>query len=150
LRQGAAGVSKYRTASFSEQLLHVLHASSDRDFDTVFETVAQLKAGALVIGADSFLISRSEQLAALGVHHAVPAVFENREFVVAGGLMGYGGSFTESYRLAGNYTGRVLEGDKPADLSVQQGTKVEMYINLKIAKALGIPFLRACSPSPTR
>jgi hypothetical protein len=88
----------------SEQLLHVLHASSDRDFDTVFETVAQLKAGALVIGADSFLISRSE-LAALGVHHAVPAVFENREFVVAGGLMGYGGSFTESYRLAGNPAG---------------------------------------------
>ena len=91
-----------------------------------------------MIGGDPFLVGRSEQLAALAVHHAVPAVFENREFVVAGGLMGYGGSFTESYRLAGNYTGRIFKGEKPADLPVQQTTKVELYINLKTAKALGL------------
>ena len=118
--------------------LHVLNASTDRDFDEVFAKLIELRVGGLVIGADPFFTSRSEQLAALAVHHAVPAVYSNREFAVAGGLMGYGGSLTDSYRTAGYYTGRVLRGEKPAELPVQQGTRVEMYINLKSAKALGL------------
>ena len=118
--------------------LNVLNASADRDFDGVFANLNDLRAGGLVFGSDAFFISWSEELAALTVHHAVPAVFETREFVVAGGLMSYGGSITEAYRLTGNYTGRVLRGDKPADLPVQQGTKTEMYINQKTANALGL------------
>ena len=118
--------------------LHVLNASTDRDFDAVFAKLIELRAGGLVIGPDPFFTSRTEQLAALAVQHAVPAVYSNREFAVAGGLMGYGGSLTDSYRTAGYYTGRILKGDKPADLPVQQVTKVEMYINLKSAKALGL------------
>lgn len=118
--------------------LHVLNASADRDFDGVFAKLDDLRAGGLVLGSDALFISWSERLAALTVHHAVPAVFETRDFVVAGGLMSYGGSITEAYRLTGNYTGRVLKGDKPADLPVQQGTKTEMYINQKTANALGL------------
>jgi putative ABC transport system substrate-binding protein len=118
--------------------LHVLNAGTERDFDTAFATLTQLRANALVIGPDSFFNVRSEQLAALALHHAVPTIFQFREFVAAGGLMSYGGSLTEVYRLAGNYTGRVLKGEKPADLPVQQATKVELFINLKTAKALGI------------
>ena len=118
--------------------LHVLHASSDRDFDTVFATVAQLRAGALVIGGDALFTSRSEQLAALAARHAVPAAYKGREFAAAGGLLSYGTDITDSYHLAGNYTGRILKGDKPANLPVQQATKVELIINLKAAKALGL------------
>ena len=118
--------------------LHVLHASTEGDFDAVFAKLIQLKAGGLVIGPDPFFNSQVEQLATLVLHHAVPAIYEWREFAVAGGLLSYGAAITESYRLAGNYTGRVLKGAKPADLPVQQGTKFEMYINLKTAKALGI------------
>jgi putative ABC transport system substrate-binding protein len=118
--------------------LHVLHASSDRDFDTVFATVAQLRAGALVIGADPFFTSRSQQLAKLTVDHAVPAIYEFREFAAAGGLISYGTSIVDAYRLAGVYTGRILKGEKPSDLPVQRATKVELILNLKTAKALGI------------
>jgi putative ABC transport system substrate-binding protein len=118
--------------------LHVLNASTERDFDGVFAKLINLRAGGLVIGGDPFFISRIEQLAALIVRHAVPAAFELREFAVAGGLLSYGADITDAYRLAGNYTGRVLKGDKPADLPVQQATKVELYINLKTAKALGL------------
>jgi putative ABC transport system substrate-binding protein len=118
--------------------LHVMQASTDRDFDAVFAKLIQLRAGGLVIGSDPFFTSRSQQLAKLTVDHAVPAVYQFREFAVAGGLLSYGAAITDAYRLAGNYTGRVLRGDKPADLPVQQATKVEMIINLKTAKALGL------------
>jgi ABC-type uncharacterized transport system substrate-binding protein len=118
--------------------LHVLNASTERDFDGVFAKLIQLRAGGLVIGSDPFFTSRTEQLAALSVRHAVPAVYHWREFAVAGGLLSYGAAVTDGYRLAGNYTGRILKGDKPADLPVQQVTKVELYINQKTAKALGL------------
>jgi putative ABC transport system substrate-binding protein len=118
--------------------LHVLNASTERDFDAVFAKLIQLRAGGLVIGGGPFLIARQEQLAALTVRHAVPAIFQYREFAMAGGLLSYGADITEAYRLAGNYTGRVLKGDKPADLPVQQVAKVELVINLKTAKALGL------------
>jgi putative ABC transport system substrate-binding protein len=118
--------------------LHVLHASTERDFDAVFTTLVQLRAGGLAIGGDAFLNSRSEQLAALALRHAVPAIHQPREFAAAGGLMSYGGSPTESYRPFGVYTGRILKGEKPADLPVQQVTKVELSINLKTAKTLGL------------
>jgi len=118
--------------------LHILQASTERDFDTVFATLAQLRAGGLVIGTDPFLIGRSEQLAALTVRHAMPAIFNYREFSTAGGLMSYGSSNKDAYRLVGVYTGRILNGEKPADLPVQQSTKVELIINLKTAKVLGL------------
>jgi len=118
--------------------LHVLNASAESDFDAVFANVIQLRAGGLVIGADAFFTSRQEQLAALALRHAVPAVYEYREFVAAGGLLSYGGSLPDSYRLAGVYSGRILNGEKPGELPVQQVTKVEMFLNLKTAKALGI------------
>jgi putative ABC transport system substrate-binding protein len=120
--------------------IYVLNASAERDFDGVFAKLTQLQAGGLVISSDPFFTGRSEQLAALAVHHAVPAVYAWREFAAAGGLLSYGAAITDSYRLAGIYTGRILKGDKPADLPVQQSTKVELYINLKSAKALGITF----------
>jgi putative ABC transport system substrate-binding protein len=118
--------------------LHVLNASAERDFDAVFAKLIQLRAGGLVIGADSLFSSRSEQLAALALRHAVPAIYQDRDFAVAGGLLSYGTDFRETYRLAGIYTGRVLKGEKPGDLPVQQATKVGFYINLKTAKALGL------------
>jgi putative ABC transport system substrate-binding protein len=118
--------------------LHVLNASSENDFDGVFAKLAQLGAGGLVVAGGPFFVSHREQLAELTVRHAVPVAFQHREFAVAGGLLSYGSDITESYRLTGIYTGRILKGDKPADLPVQQATKVELYINLKTAKALGI------------
>jgi putative tryptophan/tyrosine transport system substrate-binding protein len=119
--------------------LHVLHASTERDLNTVFSTLTQLRAGALLISADLFLTAWSKQLAALTLRHAVPTISaEGREFVSAGGLMSYSGSLTDAYRLAGVYAGRILKGDKPADLPVQQATKIELIINMKTARALGL------------
>jgi ABC-type uncharacterized transport system substrate-binding protein len=118
--------------------LHVLNASTDRDFDTVFATLVQLRAGALVISPDLFFHARVEQLAALSLRHAVPAIHQYRPFVAAGGLMSYGSDETEYYRLVGIYAGKILKGDKPADLPVVQSTKVELIINLKTARALGL------------
>ena len=118
--------------------LHTVHASSDRDFDAVFERLTQLRVGALVIGPDTFFTSRSGQLAKLTVRHEMPAIYQFREFARAGGLMSYSSSEPEYYRLVGAYAGRVLKGDKPADLPVQQSTKVELFLNLKTAKSLGI------------
>jgi ABC-type uncharacterized transport system substrate-binding protein len=118
--------------------LHILNASTERDFDTVFATFLQLRADALVIAPDAMFISRSEQLGALTLRHAVPAITQFREFTVAGGLMSYGGSFTEAARQVGVYTARILKGEKPGDLPVQQIAKVEMIINMKTAKALGL------------
>jgi putative ABC transport system substrate-binding protein len=118
--------------------LQVMHASNDRELEAVFETLGNLRAGALVIGGDGFFNNRSEQIAAMTLRHTIPAIYQYREFAAAGGLLSYGGSLTDMYRLAGVYTGRILKGEKPADLPVQQSTKVELIINLKTAKALGI------------
>jgi putative ABC transport system substrate-binding protein len=120
--------------------LHVLHASTERDFDSVFETLLQLRAGGLVVASDTFFATHGEQLAALTVRHAVPAIHQSRDFTIAGGVMSYGGSYVESHRQAGVWTGRIIKGDKPADLPVQQVTKVELAINMKTAKALGLTF----------
>ena len=124
------------------QQLRILDASSERDFDTIFAALVERGAGALVIAPEVLFFGRSEQLAELTVRHAVPAIFQNREFAAAGGLMSYGGSLADTYRQAGIYTGRILKGEKPADLAVQQATKVDLIINLKTARALGltVPF----------
>jgi putative ABC transport system substrate-binding protein len=118
--------------------LHVLNASSERDFEGVFAKLTELRAGALVIGGEALFSSHSEQLAVLATRRGVAAVYKGREFAAAGGLMSYGSDIADAYRLAGNYTGRILKGDKPADLPVQEATKIELIINLKTAKALGI------------
>jgi putative ABC transport system substrate-binding protein len=118
--------------------LHVLHAITERDFDMAFATLVQLQAGGLVIGLDPLFTSRSEQLAVLAVRHSMPAIFQSREFAAAGGLMSYGGSLADSYPQVGVYAGRILKGEKPSDLPVQQSTKFELIINLKCAKALGL------------
>ena len=118
--------------------LHVLHASAEGDFDVAFERLLKLRAGALVIGTDPFFNGRSEQIAALAIRHGVPTIYQYRAFAAAGGLMSYGGSFTEPFRQTGVYTGRILKGEKPADLPIIQSTKVELIVNLRTAKTLGI------------
>jgi len=118
--------------------LHVLHASSERDFEKIFTTVGQLRAGGLVISNMGLFNGRSEQLGALALRYAVPTIFQYREFAAAGGLMSYGSNVLDAFREMGIYTGRVLKGEKPAELPVKQATKVELIINFKTAKALGI------------
>ena len=118
--------------------IHVVHASAERDFDAAFASLAAVRAGGLVIGADAFLNSRRDQLVERAAHHSIPAIYPWREAVTAGGLMSYGASLTEAYRQAGLYAGKILNGDKPADLPVIQATKVDLVINLRTAKALGL------------
>jgi putative ABC transport system substrate-binding protein len=118
--------------------LHVLNASTERDFNRVFARLTDLRAGGLVIAGDSLFSNHLKQLAALTVQHAMPAIYQRLEFAAAGGLMSYGTNITDIHRLCGIYAGRILKGEKPADLPVQQATKVEMFINLKTARALGI------------
>ena len=118
--------------------LHVVSATTDNEIDDAFASLAKLRAGGLVIGSDTFFTSRSERLPSLALRYALPAVYEWREFAVAGGLISYGTDSRDAYRLAGIYTARVLKGEKPSDLPMQQATKVELYINLKTAKTLGI------------
>ena len=118
--------------------LHVLEARSEHDFDPTFAKIAELRAQALIIAPDQLFTAHSKRLAELTLQHALPAIYEFRQFVAAGGLISYGSSETEYYRLVGNYVGRILKGDKPADLPVQQATKVELLINLKTANTLGI------------
>jgi len=132
-------VSEMSAAAHSYGLqLHVLNASNEGDFIGVFAKLIQLGAGGLVVGGGPFFTGHEEQLAALTVRHAVPAAAEHREFAAAGGLLSYGSDITNAYHLTGIYTGRILKGEKPADLPVQQSTKVELFLNLKTAKALGI------------
>jgi putative tryptophan/tyrosine transport system substrate-binding protein len=118
--------------------IHIVHASTEGDFDGAFASLVQRRVGGLVIGTDTFFNSQSGRLAALTVRYALPAIYQYREFVAAGGLMSYAGSITDAYRMAGIYTGRILKGAKPADLPVQQSAKAELFINLKTAKALGV------------
>jgi ABC-type uncharacterized transport system substrate-binding protein len=118
--------------------LEVLNAGSEHDFEKVFSSLVELRAGGLVISTDPYFLGQSPRLAELAQRYAMPALSLDREFAVAGGLMSYGGDVAYSYRLAGVYTGRILKGDKPADLPVQQSTKVELIINLKTAKSLGL------------
>jgi putative ABC transport system substrate-binding protein len=118
--------------------IEVLHASTEREFDAAFATLTGLRASALVIGTDGFFIRQSERLAALTIRHAMPTMFQGREFAAAGGLMSYGGSLTSQYRQVGVYTGRILKGEKPADLPAQRSTKADLIINLKTVKALGL------------
>jgi putative ABC transport system substrate-binding protein len=120
--------------------LHGLRASTERDFDMVFAELVQARAGGLVIANSPLFGSHFQRLAALAVRHAVPTISFDRGFVTAGGLMSFGGSLTEAWRVLGAYTGRILKGDNPADLPVQQITKVELTINTKTAKALGLTF----------
>ena len=130
--------------------LHILHARSERDFDAVFTNLAQVRAGGLVINADTFLDGRSRQLAALTIRHTVPAIGGYHEFAAAGGLASYGGGLLDAYRLAGVYTGRVLKGEKPADLPVQQGTKIELPSTSRLPKRSALQCHFRWSVAPTR
>jgi putative tryptophan/tyrosine transport system substrate-binding protein len=118
--------------------LHVLHASTERELEQVFTMFSELGAGGIVFTSDPFFANRSQQLATLAARHRVPAITQSRDFTIAGGLVSYGGSFVQSHRQAGVYTGRILKGEKASDLPVQQVTKVELFINLRTAKTLGL------------
>jgi ABC-type uncharacterized transport system substrate-binding protein len=127
-----------KAASAVGQRIFLLKASSEQDIDIAFEAVVQQRANALLVAHDPIFLSRRDQFIALAARHAMPAIYEFREFVVAGGLMSYGSKIADNYRLGGNYAGRILKGAKPADLPVQQPTKFELVVNFKTAKALGL------------
>jgi putative tryptophan/tyrosine transport system substrate-binding protein len=118
--------------------VQILKASTDREIDAAFVSLVEARTGALLVGNDLLFNSRIEQIVALAARHAIPTMYTYREFVVAGGLISYGGNLTDAYRQVGLYTGRILKGEKPADLPVIQATKLELIINLKTAKALGL------------
>jgi putative ABC transport system substrate-binding protein len=118
--------------------LEVLNASTERDFDGVFASLVQLRAGGLVIGGETLFTSESEKLASLALRNAVPAIYQFREFAASGGLMSYGASLADAHRLVGVYTGHVLKGEKPGATPVQQSAKIELIINLKSARILGL------------
>ena len=133
-----------------DQRILVLNVATEQDVHGAFRTLAQARVGALLFGNHPFFTARKELFITLAAHYALPAIYSVREEAVAGGLMSYGTSLPDAYRLAGVYTGRILKGEKPADLPVMQPTKFELVINLKTAKALGLTLPPACSPSPTR
>jgi ABC-type uncharacterized transport system substrate-binding protein len=120
------------------QQVHILQASSEQDIHAAFRSLAQMRVQALLVGADPFFNGRREQLVTLAAHYAIPAIYELREYAMAGGLMSYGTSLPDTYRQVGIYTARILKGEKPADLPVVQSIKFELVINLKTAKALGL------------
>ena len=139
VKNGDALAREVQTAARTLGLeLHVLNASSEHDLDQAFATLSQLQAGGLVIATDSYFLSRPAQLGARVLRQRVPAIFVSREFAAAGGLMSYGGNLSEEFRLLGVYAGRILKGEKPGDLPVQQATRFELIINLTTAKALGV------------
>jgi putative ABC transport system substrate-binding protein len=136
---GESIIREVREAARAKEVeLHVLKAGSESEIETAFASLVQSQAGALVVGGDPFFNSRREQLAALASRHAIPAIYEYREFPDAGGLISYGPSLTDTWRKVGTYVGRILNGTKPADLPVQQPTTIELVVNLKTAKALGV------------
>jgi putative ABC transport system substrate-binding protein len=122
------------------QQIHVINASSEEDIHAAFMTFAQLHVGALQVGADPFFAGRHKLLVMLAAQHAIPAIYELREYAMVGGLMSYGSNLPEALRLVGIYVGRILKGEKPGDLPIQQPTKFDFVINLKTAKALGLTF----------
>jgi putative ABC transport system substrate-binding protein len=129
--------AKTAAQTLGQQII-VLNASTERDIDAAFASLLQLRADALLVAADAFLADRRDQLVGLAARYAIPSMFSGREFATAGGLMSYAGDLSEGYRLAGIYTGRILKGEKPADLPVQQVTKMKLVINVKTAKALDL------------
>ncbi len=118
--------------------LHILHAREEGEFDSVFASLVQLRAGGVVIGGETLFTTGSKHLAALAIRHAMPAIYQFREFAAAGGLISYGASLLDAHRLTGVYAGQILKGERPADFPVQEVTKLELVINLKTAKALGL------------
>ena len=120
------------------QQIHIMYASSEAELDTGFAALAQGRVGALLVGSDPFFNSRRDQIVALAAHHTIPAIYEGRQYALAGGLISYGTNLADGYRQVGIYTGRVLKGESPADLPIVQPTKFELVINLNTAKALGL------------